>query len=312
MKTIRLWADSDSTRHLMRLLCARVADRYLCHETPDRPDFFFFSGFQHRELLHSGIRVFVTGENLIPDFNLADFAIAFAPIEFPGRYLRWPLFRFYTDAYALALNRPALTALPERPGFCACVVSNMKHRQDPLADTADALAAHQPLSYGGRWRNTTGEPVRSKHEFLLQHRFSLAFENTSAPGYTTEKLLEALAARTIPIYWGNPDIARDFNPAAFINAADFPSPAALAQHIAALDRDPARMLAMLNEPVFPGNIEPPHLRDTVIVDFLTRLFDTPPQHLQRSSGRWPQKYEAALRTAFLHPFRNALRRLTKR
>jgi len=309
MKTLRLWYDSDGTRHLMRLLCAHVADRFTCHETPRDPDFYFFSGLRRRELLHTCPRVFVTGENLVPDFNLADFAIAFAPIEFPGRYLRWPLFRFYEKEYALALGRPALDALPGRPGFCACVVSNTKNRMDPLAECCDALASYSPLSYGGRWRNSTGGPVADKMDFLQGHRFSIAFENTAAPGYTTEKLLEALAARTIPVYWGNPEVARDFNPAAFINASDFESPAALAKHVAALDRDPARMLAMLNAPVFSGGVEPPHLRGSVLVDFLTRMFETPPGQLRRPVGRWPQKYEASLRTAFFHPLRHAVRRL---
>ncbi|MCL1887639.1 MAG: glycosyltransferase family 10 [Kiritimatiellaeota bacterium] len=308
MKTLRLWYDSDATRHLMRILCARVASRFTCHETPRDPDFFFFSGLRRRELLQPGLRVFVTGENMIPDFNTADFALAFAPIEFPGRYLRWPLFRLYGEAYALARDRPALDAPPDRAGFCACVVSNTKNRQDPLAETADALASHLPLSYGGRWRNSTNGPVEDKMEFLRGHRFAIAFENTAAPGYTTEKILEAFAARVIPIYWGNPEIAADFNPAAFVNAADFESPAALARHVAALDRDPAQRLAMLNAPVFPGGVEPLRLRDDVLADFLTRMFETPPGQLQRSTGRWPQKYEASLRTAFFHPFRHAARR----
>lgn len=313
MKTIRLWADAPGTRHLMRLLCHHVAGRFVCHETAENPDFLFYSGVHRHELLHPGVRIFITGENLLPDFNTADYAIGFAPFQLPGRYLRWPLFRLYDEAYAAVLNRPVLSAgAPLREGFCACVVSNMKHRQDPLAETADALSRHLPLSYGGAWRNSTNGPVADKHTFLLKHRFSLAFENTSAPGYTTEKLLESLAARTIPIYWGDPLVAQDFNPAAFINAADFPTPQALADHVAALDRDPARCLDILNAPVFRDNIEPPHLRSHVLADFLTNIFDSPPDLLRRSTGRWPAKYEAAHHTAFFQPCHQALRLLSHR
>ena len=52
---------------------------------------------------------------------------------------------------------------------------------------------------------------------------SLCFENSSYPGYCTEKLFEALCAKTVPIYWGSPTAALDFNPAAFINRYNFAS-----------------------------------------------------------------------------------------
>ena len=37
---------------------------------------------------------------------------------------------------------------------------------------------------------------------MKQYVFNICPENTSAYGYTTEKLLEAISAGCIPVYWG--------------------------------------------------------------------------------------------------------------
>lgn len=55
------------------------------------------------------------------------------------------------------------------------------------------------------------------------YKFSIAFENAWYPGYTSEKIVTSMLAGTIPIYWGNPDISREFNSASFINCHDFPT-----------------------------------------------------------------------------------------
>lgn len=49
-------------------------------------------------------------------------------------------------------------------------------------------------------------------------RFVVAFENSEAPGYVTEKLVLALLAGAVPLYWGNSTAASDiFNPRAFVD-----------------------------------------------------------------------------------------------
>ena len=82
----------------------------------------------------------------------------------------------------------------------------------------------------GDWRG-------SKLPYQSRFRFSIAYENAAAPGYTTEKLCDALAAHTIPIYWGNPRVAEDVHPECFINASDFDGLDALVDYVATVDRD---------------------------------------------------------------------------
>ena len=50
------------------------------------------------------------------------------------------------------------------------------------------------------------------------YKFDIAAENARFYGYTTEKIMSSFMARTVPIYWGNPLIAEEFNPEAFVNA----------------------------------------------------------------------------------------------
>src|SRR5438309_10477229 len=84
---------------------------------------------------------------------------------------------------------------------------------------------------GGPW---------GKIEFLKRYKFNIAFENASLPGYTTEKIVEPMAARCLPIYWGNPLIHREFNPKSFLNYVDFRDEAALIERIIELDQNDAR------------------------------------------------------------------------
>lgn len=83
-------------------------------------------------------------------------------------------------------------------------------------------------------------------ESWRRYKFYLAFENsvTADPtgsgddGYVTEKLYLALVRGQIPVVLGSHHIADHAPPGSYINALDFPSPAALAAHLWQLDRDP--------------------------------------------------------------------------
>ena len=56
-------------------------------------------------------------------------------------------------------------------------------------------------------------PFDRKADGLAPYRYSLVIENVRERGYFTEKLVDALLCRTVPIYWGAPDIAEHFDPA---------------------------------------------------------------------------------------------------
>ena len=74
--------------------------------------------------------------------------------------------------------------------------------------------------------NYRGEiPAGEKLSVMKQYRYSLCFENTSHPvlsaGYITEKILDCLETRTIPIYLGASNIEQYIPPECFIDFRKF-------------------------------------------------------------------------------------------
>ncbi|MCI1004464.1 glycosyltransferase family 10 [Herbaspirillum sp. C7C8] len=72
------------------------------------------------------------------------------------------------------------------------------------------------------------------------YRFALCFENIASPGYVTEKIIEAMVARTIPIYLGAPDISHVIPSAAFIDARKLQSMAQLPDMLKSLSSKDAQ------------------------------------------------------------------------
>ena len=103
--------------------------------------------------------------------------------------------------------------------------------------------------------NIGTDGVESKLDFLRDYKFSIAFENTESEGYTTEKIVDAYKARSIPIYWGNPKITEEFNPDSFINCYDYDGLDSVAKRVAELDRSDGDYLKMLNAPTFSSKSE---------------------------------------------------------
>ncbi|MGL2915322.1 glycosyltransferase family 10 domain-containing protein, partial [Helicobacter pylori] len=227
----------------------------ILHQNPNEPaDLVFGSpiGSARKILSYKNTkRVFYTGENEVPNFNLFDYAIGFDELDFNDRYLRMPLYYAYlhykaeivndtTSPYKLKAdslytlkkpshkfkeNHPHLCALinneidPLKRGFASFVASNPNA---PIRNAFyDALNSIEPVTGGGSVKNTLGYNVKNKNEFLSQYKFNLCFENTQGYGYVTEKIIDAYFSHTIPIYWGSPSVAKDFNPKSFVNVHDF-------------------------------------------------------------------------------------------
>ena len=95
--------------------------------------------------------------------------------------------------------------------------------------------------------------LKEKQKFLKDYKFTIAFENTSFSGYTTEKLVHPMLANSIPIYWGNPDVKRDFNKKSFINVQDFKDFNAVIKRIKEIDKDDGLYEKILNEPWLKNN-----------------------------------------------------------
>jgi hypothetical protein len=303
--------DAGRKPEIIEALLPFIADRYELVRTDARDaEYVFHSCLGYDVLKYSGIRIFATGENVSPDFNISDYALAFDPLTFGDRYLRLPLFRLYRDAYAaLCAPRPAADEmLARKTGFCAYVMSNLKDSAPERTRIFDLLSAYKPVASGGKWRNNTGGPVADKIAFQSTCKFAIAFENGSHPGYVTEKFAQAAQSDAIPIYWGDPTIGQLFNSKAFVNCHDFPTLEAAVEQVKKIDQDDALCRRMLSEPWFPGGIEPVELRDETVTRFLCNIFDQPHESaFRRNRSRWGIKKEKRLYDMAHRPHAHAMR-----
>jgi hypothetical protein len=84
-----------------------------------------------------------------------------------------------------------------------------------------------------------------KIDLIATYRFVLAFENSVADNYVTEKFYHAFLARTVPIFMGTSNVHR-FAPSndSYIDVARFASARDLAEHLLALSNDREQYLAL--------------------------------------------------------------------
>ncbi len=277
------WGDKEIKEFKKNILYFILSQRYTItlHQNPNKPSDLVFSnplGSARKILSYQNTkRVFYTGENEVPNFNLFDYAIGFDELDFRDRYLRMPLYydRLHHKAESVndttapykikdnslyTLKKPSHHFKENHPNLCA-VVNN---ESDPLKRGFasfvasnpnapkrnafyDALNAIEPVTGGGAVKNTLGYNVKNKSEFLSQYKFNLCFENTQGYGYVTEKIIDAYFSHTIPIYWGSPSVAKDFNPKSFVNVHDFKNFDEAIDYIKYLHTHPNAYLDMLYE-----------------------------------------------------------------
>jgi hypothetical protein len=241
----------------------------LC-EISESPDLLVYGDFGRAHWGFDGLKAYVTGENMKPDFDQCD--LAFTPFDVAGdeRYVRLPFYAQVLEDTTKLLGRASACHRRElAEGFCSFVVSNP--RSWPRNRFFKKLNRRRRVDSGGSLFNNVGGRVPDKSRFIASHRFNIAFENTETDGYITEKLTDPLLAGTIPIYWGAPDVLRDFNPDCFIHARDFQDLDALADFVLALDADHERQLFHLSAPAFKDDKLPDCLTDAHVTEPIVKL-----------------------------------------
>ncbi len=242
----------------------------------DKPDFIFFSNFGYRHVKYNCVKIFFTGECVSPNFNLCDYALGFDQMSLDDRYLRLPLYQVFQYREDLKRAVALKNKSVDKKSFCSFVVSNdsgMSERKKMF----ELLNDYKPVASGGRYLNNVGGPVKDKIEFQSQYKFCLCFENSSHPGYTTEKIVQAFASGSVPIYFGNPEIAKEFNPKAFINCHDYDSLEDALERVIEIDTDDDLYKQMLNEPMTSFDL----LGETGLEAFLVNIFRQTPSQARR-------------------------------
>lgn len=236
----------------------------------DNPDLLIYSVFGRNHLRYNCTKIFYSGENIGPNYNECDYSMCHDWID-NTRHYRLPLYLLY-DGYYDLLNKKVDDSLLERK-FCNFIVSNSE--SSIRNNFFNKLNNIKRVDSGGRYMNNIGGPVIDKLKFQSNYKFSIAFENTSYRdsrlGYTTEKIMEPMKVNSIPIYWGNELIHKDFNTKSFINYYDFKSEDDMIEYILFLNNNDDEYMKILNEPWFIDNELPLFSRKENIKSFLNKI-----------------------------------------
>ena len=225
-------------------------------EICDCPDYLIFSDIgQHVHRVHNCVKIYCCPESFAPDFRLYDYAFTCRQIDDP-RNLRMPPYAYYGGPHLIrAANEDPDQILASKKNFCCMLVGYSNRKTRVRDEFFHKLSKYKKVDSAGSAMNNVGHHVTwgLRADFLKSYKFYFAFENAYIPGWTTEKIADAMRARAIPIYWGNPDIASEFNPKSFLNYSDFPNVDALVDKVIELDQDDAKYKEYLRQPYFHNN-----------------------------------------------------------
>lgn len=204
------------------------------HLLPEGKKVAIFSVFGDRAVIdkvHTDVKIFYSAENLkrinfaeYADHALGnksiDLAIGFEVFEDP-RYVRFPLWMDYVfpaDSTADDIRRICKQLrhpnIEGKDKFCCIIASNSA---DGLRkEMFEQISKIEKVDSAGRYLHNDDSLLTdfddNKRAYMQKYALNICPENTSAYGYTTEKVFEAISVGCIPIYWG-----ADFADKAVIN-----------------------------------------------------------------------------------------------
>ncbi len=265
----------------------------------------------------SAIRIYLQHEAVGFDTTLYDYAVLFTDdLRMEDRVF---FANFLSAGYFQALGHDVLerlhapkgdpeALLREKTAFCNFIYS---HGGVPEREILfDTLSRHGFVeSHGKMLNNINPEEKRGagSHyrknwfdegiELKRPSKFSIAAENALHPKgyYISEKIVTAMLANTIPVYWGNPGAGARYNSRSFVNCHDFESFDAVLERVIEIDNDDSLWCEMMAEPwMTPEQYRTAADNRDLLKEFLIHIFDPPLEEARRRPrGFWPGRYESA-------------------
>lgn len=298
------WSENDTSKnpYEVSFKSSVIYDVLIRHyelEISDKPDYLFSSVYDFKFLdfgrTEDCIRILFSQENYKPDFNLYDYVISsFFDFKYQDRYfylppnLMFPKTRYIYDL-SLKKHLNLSNIWKEKKEFCSYVVSNSAFARQERTDIFYKMCEYKKVNSGGRYLNNIGEAVENKLLFNKQHKFSIAFENNMY--YTTEKIAEAFAAQTVPIYWGNPAIVKEFNEKAFVNCHKYKNFDEVVRKVEEIDKNDELYLEMLRTEAWSNpKASAEYMKE--LEEFLVHIIETPKvEAVQRDRIFFPKRCE---------------------
>lgn len=178
--------------------------------------------------------------NHIDTLVLTDTYIAIPLLWFRLSYLR----RNYETI------KPSIVREDRQRLFCILMTDNKRNRGVKAASYKALSRLGKVFTMSEFRKSLYNESVYLTERFLnFTHtfRFAIVCENSSAPGYITEKILQCYHARVVPIYWGNSP-ERYFNSNSFINLREIETEDELLSRVSELMTNAAKYNEMVDCP----------------------------------------------------------------
>jgi hypothetical protein len=156
----------------------------------------------------------------------------------------------------ITLQQKKFKPINERDNFLIYLASNCIADRDLFFKLISKK--HTGCHAGGKCCNNInlddkfGRAFFKKNSLIFNnYKFVLCMENKSAPGYITEKILNAYLGGSIPIYKGDTEtVTKFFNPKSFVNIDNFKNFEECIDYIINLANDPKRMYDMQQMNIF--------------------------------------------------------------
>lgn len=168
----------------------------------------------------------------------------------------------------------------EKEKFCCYIVSNAHAIERRMFFDILSHSYKKKIDSCGQFNNNIGylpPPIDSPEyfKFLSQYKFMICFENSKVPFYLSEKLINAYLGKTIPIYWGAPNVLDYINEKAiiYIRSADIQSYQDAIERIIELDTDPVKYKEVYEQPLFKDGTFPPEMNVYNLREKINRALD---------------------------------------
>jgi hypothetical protein len=216
------------------------------------------------------------GENIRPSFVGYSHSLSFDWDNYDGRNFRLPLWysrlawkgfeqkprhdNMHNHGYEQLIDIKSLMRrrkldMAGKDKFCAMIAGNPEGLRINLYNSISKYK--QVDGYG----NMFNQPLRkSKFAILPEYKFCLCPENSVYDGYVTEKLIDAYAGLTVPIYSGTLSADCDFNFKSFLNYMNAKDMTSFVKYIAEYDEEIDWYKDMYEQPLL---LEEPKLNEAI-------------------------------------------------
>lgn len=285
-----IWEPKPTPNNFFKYM--PVMYRHYNFSLSNTPDYVFCATYNNSVgYSNNPKKILIETENRRPKMGLYDWAFTSwydRDIHHP-RHMRLPLYKFFGAGKNLIKRKNVRyeQILKQKTRFCAFIYySNVPLRNRFFK----AVSKYKKVDAPGRvFKNMhsiapkkNGNNVHSsrmsitwpeeKVHFLKRYKFTIAFENSKVPGYTSEKIIHPMLSNSLPIYWGNPHIERDFNTNSIIHIRSENDFDAAIDEIIQLDKDDDLYVKKMLEPWYPNNRLTKYVDNARIINRFRTIF----------------------------------------